>query len=234
MNHQAIKCLVIDDDKTISDLIQHFCTKVESIEFCIACNNPIDGLKLISSENFDLIFLDYNMPDINGKMLLDLKQDSSKVIMITSNTEFAIESYDYPAVIDYLLKPISFERFYKAIERFKTTIQSTPAEGEEKGVTFVKDGNKWVKVSLEDVFYIKSESNYVVWELSQKQILSLQNLKALELQLPDNFKRIHRSYIINTQKMDYFTTEEVNINGKMIPVGMKYKDVLKTMLKNLQ
>ena len=232
MSSQPIKCLVIDDDRTISDLIQHFCSKVDFMSYCIACNSPIDGLKLISSEDFDLIFLDYNMPDINGKMLLDLKQDDSKVIMITSNAEFAVESYEYSNVIDYLLKPISFERFYKALERYQESISEDMTSKIQDDHIFVKDGNKWVKIDLNEVLFIKSESNYVVWELSQKQILSLQNLKALEVQLPANFKRIHRSYIINTQKIDYLTSEEVNIKGKMIPVGMKYKEVLKSILNN--
>ena len=103
----------IDDDPLITDLLQHFCSKIDEIEYCIACNNPLDGMQLLSNQSFDLLFLDFNMPSLDGKGILELKQDRSKVIMITSNASFAVESYNYPDIVDYLVKPLSFERFKK-------------------------------------------------------------------------------------------------------------------------
>ena len=226
-----LRCLIIDDDPMITDLIQHFCSKIPDIEFCLSCNNAIDGLKLLSSQNFDVLFLDYNMPDLTGKALLELKQDSSKVIMITSNPEFAVDSYNFDTMVDYLLKPIKFERFLKAVH--KITSQAYSKERPEaKTHYFIKDGTKWIKVKLEDVFFIKSDSNYVIWQIPGKQIISLMKLKDLERELPDNFKRVHRSYIINTRKIESLTKDIINIQGNQIPVGNSYKDIVDEILSD--
>lgn len=229
MENNFLKCLVIDDDPLITDLLQHYCGKVPAIEYCLTCNNSIDGLQLLSSQPFDLLFLDYNMPSLNGKGLLELKQDDSKVIMITSNAGFAVESYNYPNIVDFLLKPISFERFFKAIE--KLIEKNTPkAEKNTKESFFVKDGSKWIQVRTEDIYYIKSESNYVVLFLQDKKIMSLMNLKDLEKELPQHFLRIHRSYIVNSKCIDFISADEISVKGMLLPVSAKYKENLKSLL----
>ena len=224
-----IKCIIIDDDPTITDLVQYYCSKVPEIEYCISCNNSIDGLKLISQQEFDLVFLDYNMPDLNGKTILELKQDKSSVVMITSHSDFAVDSYNYGSVIDYLVKPVGFDRFYKAVEKFFQSRKDSPDIRSDK-FQYVKDGNKWKKLDLEKVRFIKSDSNYVTWKTDEKDVVSLMNLKDLQSSLPTNFRRVHRSYIINVDFIDYFTAEEINIDNHMIPIGSKYKDVLKDIL----
>lgn len=222
-----LKCLIIDDDPTISDLLKHFCAKLEDIEYCIACNNAVDGLKLLSQQKFDLLFLDYNMPDLDGKAILDIKSDDSRVIMITSRSDFAVDSYEYESIVDYIVKPVKFERFVKSIERYKSMQKS---QEEDQLHYFVKDGSRWLKIELADVEFIKSDSNYVVWQTGQKQVLELQNLKDLENKLPSNFIRIHRSYIINTKKIYSLSKEEVFIGKHRIPVGQNYKDRLEKII----
>jgi len=222
---EKYNCLIIDDDPLITDLIVHFCDKLDEIEYCLACNNAIDGLKLISSQDFDLLFLDYNMPELNGKAILELKKDKSKVIMITSHADFAVDSYNYPQLIDYLLKPIKFDRFVQAINRLKTQ-QSYQASTPSTDNYFIKDGSKWVKFKLSDILYIKSDSNYVVWTTKTKQVLELKKLKSLEEELPSNFKRIHRSFIINTDHIEVITRDNITIGTTMIPVGNAYKNVI--------
>lgn len=229
MRNALIKCLVIDDDPLITDLLQHYCSKVSAIEYCLTCTNSIDGLQLLSNQQFDIIFLDYNMPNLDGKGLLELKQDKSKVIMITSNANFAVDSYNYPEIVDYLLKPVTFERFYKAIEKIITNI-SPQKEKTPKDSFFVKDGSKWIQVKTKDILYIKSESNYVVLYLQDKKIMSLMNLKDLENDLPTHFFRIHRSYIVNSKFIDFIKTDEMSVQGSILPVSAKYKDHLKTLL----
>ncbi|MCB0706570.1 MAG: response regulator transcription factor [Saprospiraceae bacterium] len=224
-----IKCLIIDDDPLITDLIQHYCSKVPEIEYCISCNQALDGLKLISNQDFDILFLDYNMPELDGKGILEMKQDSSKVIMITSNKEFAVESYTYPDIIDFLLKPISFDRFYKSIEKYQSMGQEKPARRNPE-TFFVKDGTKWIQVQIKELTHIKSESNYVILYSKEKQIMSLMNLKDLENDLPDYFVRVHRSFIVNTKLIEYITSEEISIPGKIIPVGATYRNVVKNLL----
>ena len=118
-----IQCLVIDDDPMICDLVKHFCAKLEQIEYCISAGTGHDGLQLLSSQKFDLLLLDYHLPDITGQAILEIKSKELPVIMITSEKEFASMAYDYDEIVDFLVKPLSFERFSKAIER--TTSRSS-------------------------------------------------------------------------------------------------------------
>lgn len=233
MEGHKIKCIIIDDDPTTTDLINHFCSKIDSIAYCTQCHSPVDGLKLISEQAYDLLFLDYNMPDISGEGILKIKQDNSKVIMITSNPDFALDSYNYPDVIDYLLKPLKFERFSQALNKFYQIERDNPDSTSlpTDNSFFVKDGNKWVKIDLNNCRYIKSESNYVSWQLADRKIFSLNNMKDLEAELPSNFIRIHRSFIINKEHIDFITKDDVSIADQLIPVGKKYKDIVASMVK---
>lgn len=229
-----LSCIVIDDDPTITDLISHFCGKHEAIDYCIECNNAIDGLKLISSQAFDIVFLDYNMPHLNGEQLISLKQDDSKVIMITSESSFAVDSYKYPNIVDYLLKPVTYDRFSQAIQ--KTIPKVEPSINVEKITTpssiMIKEGNKWIPVKIDSIAYIKSESNYSILYTQGKNVMSLINLKDLQEKLPTHFLRIHRSYIVNSNHIEYYTTEEVSISGKHLPVSGKYRTSVKEFISN--
>jgi DNA-binding LytR/AlgR family response regulator len=236
-----LRCIVIDDDPLICDLVQHFCSKVSSIEYCIACENAMDGLNLLSTQSFDILFLDYNMPDIDGKSLLELKKDKAHVVMVTSHEAFAVESYNYPQIVDFMVKPISFERFYRAIQRVEGLIQDNNTITNNIAVTnktapetiFVKDGNKLVQIHLNQLQYIKSESNYVLLVQQQKKIMSLITMRDLEEKLPPNFIRVHRSYIVNLTFLESISPEEITINGLSIPIGTKYKAALKEAVGQL-
>lgn len=223
-----LKCLVVDDDPLICDLIQHFCSKVNQIDFCLAADNALNGLSLLTSQPFDLLFLDYNLPDLSGKSLLERKPDNTLVVMITSEIDFAVESYNYDDIVDFIVKPISFERFYRAVER-ATEISKKVSPVDDRNTTqstFVKDGTKLVQLYYDKIHFIKSESNYVLFNLGEKQIMSLLSLKDLLTKLPNNFVRIHRSYIVNVHKIDYIASEELSVGEKKIPIGMKYKEDL--------
>lgn len=228
-----LKCIVIDDDPLICDLIQHFCSKVNSVEYCIACENALDGLNLLTSQSFDVLFLDYNMPDIDGKSLLEMKKDNAHVVMITSHEAFAVESYNYPQIVDFIVKPISFDRFYRALERIENLIQPKNTEKEFPETLFVKDGNKLVQIHLDQLQYIKSESNYVMLHLEDKKIMSLITMKELSEKLPPNFIRIHRSYIVNLKYLDSISPDEISVQGLNIPIGSKYKTALKEAVNKI-
>jgi two-component system, LytTR family, response regulator len=229
----GLKCIVIDDDPLICDLVQHFCSKVNRVEFCIASESSIDGLNLLTTQPFDILFLDYNMPDIDGRTLLEMKKDNAHVVMITSHEAFAVESYNYPQIVDFIVKPLSFERFYRAIERVEGLIAHKAAIKDEPETMFVKDGNKLVQVHLNQLQYIKSESNYVMLFLEQKKIMSLITMKELLEKLPPNFIRIHRSYIINLKYLDSISPDEISIKGLNIPIGSKYKSALKDAVSKI-
>lgn len=230
-----LRCIVIDDDPTITDLISHFCSKHELVDYCIECNNSLDGLKLISSQSFDVVFLDYNMPQLNGEDLISLKQDQSKIIMITSESSFAVDSYKYPQIVDYLLKPVTYERFAEAISKLVAPHSDNTLEPKAvKKSIMIKEGNKWIPVKTETILYIKSESNYSILYTEGQNIMSLVNLKDLQKKLPSHFLRIHRSYIANTNHIEYYTTEEVRISGKDLPVSGKYRPGVKEYISNFE
>jgi DNA-binding LytR/AlgR family response regulator len=167
------------------------------------------------------------MPDIDGKSLLDMKRDKAHVVMITSHEAFAVESYDYPQIVDFIVKPISFDRFFRALQRVERLTQQSAAEKEYPETLFVKDGNKLVQIHLGQLHYIKSESNYVMLYLDNKKIMSLITMKELEEKLPPNFIRIHRSYIVNLKYLESISPDEISIMGLAIPIGSKYKTALK-------
>tara|TARA_B100000508_G_scaffold139781_1_gene138846 strand:+ start:773 stop:1426 length:654 start_codon:yes stop_codon:yes gene_type:complete len=212
----------------------HYAEKSEQIEFCVACNDPIEGLKLLSNSDFNVLFLDYNMPGITGKDLLKIKKDSSKVIMITSNIEFAAESYDYDVIVDYLLKPFDFDRFEKAVLKINSPNETEPTpqetDGNHRKTIMIKDGNSWLPLNIDGIRYIKSESNYCTFYTIDGKKMTLAKLTELESKLPPEFIRCHRSYIINTRFIQRINLEAIEFKDTTIPVSAKYKHDIKAFL----
>ncbi|MCM4164139.1 LytTR family DNA-binding domain-containing protein [Arenibacter sp. P308M17] len=218
---KIMKCLIVDDDPLICDLLEHFCSKVSEIKSVTTTVSGFESINLINSSTFDLILLDYNLPDITGKDILDLNPNSA-VIMVTSNKDFALDSYNYPKIVDYLVKPLDFPRFYKGFLRAKEYISTSLKVPEKQARLFIKEGGKLVKIKLREVAYFKSEANYISIVFKNKKILTLMALKDLEPKLPDFFQRVHRSYIINLNMIDVIQTGAVEINKDHVPVSQGY------------
>lgn len=228
-----MKCLIIDDDALMRDMISHFAAKVDFIEYCIQCENGADALNLLAVQNFDLIFLDIDMPEISGMDLLRNLPQPVPVIIITSSPEFALESYEYQ-VADYLLKPVSYARFHKAVQkvyRQETAPKPTPILKSEE--IFIKDGHNLVKLVLKDVLYIEAVSNYVSFKTTAKNYLALMSLQKLEESLPDNFVRIHRSFMVNINRIDRVEANTILVGEVPLPVSSSYKDKLMAKLNLL-
>jgi len=226
---EALKCIIIDDDPLITDLVVHYAGKTNEIEYCISCNDSVAGLKLIGNGRFDLLFLDLNMPTLNGKNILELKQDKSKVIMVTSDQEFAVDSYRYQDVVDYLVKPLNYDRFLEAVRRCLTMREAKVSLSEpnlKPQSLMIKDGKKWIPILVDDIKFIKSDSNYCVISCTNRAIMSLMNLKTLLGRLPSHFLQCHRSYIVNMQRIDYFTKEEIVIGEQSIPISNNQKSTI--------
>jgi DNA-binding LytR/AlgR family response regulator len=222
-----MKCLIIDDDPLVCDMISHFVSKVDFLEYSIQCQNGTDALNLLSVESFDLIFLDMDMPEIPGTDLIRNINPALPVIIITSSPDFALESYNYH-VVDYLLKPVNYTRFYKAVQKVfllkKATGKSETKPAQEE--IFIKDGHNLIKLNLKEVLYIEAVSNYVSFKTTSKTYLSLMSMQKLEEGLPDKFIRIHRSYIVNINKIDKIEATTLFIGEKALPISNSYKEKL--------
>ena len=216
-------CLIVDDDPLICDLLSHFCSKVDAITSVTITNSGFESVNLISQKKFDLILLDYDLPDINGKEILELIHTDSSVIMITANKTFASESYAYEHVVDYLVKPIDFARFVKAIQKAQKYVQLNA--GTTEGL-FVKDGNRLVKVRIDQVLFVKSAANYVEIILPEKKLMTLMTLKELKNKLPSYFQQVHRSFIVNVNKIDSISGGELVVGQEEIPISERYQQEL--------
>ncbi len=226
-----LRCLIIDDDPLIGDLIKHFCTKSDHIEFCISALNANDGLNLLTAGGLDLIFLDYNLPDMKGQEFLELMQIPIPVIMVTSESEFAARSYEYDQVVDFLVKPLNYDRFSKAIDRVIQGTDRVQKPEVRHNFIFIKDGTKLVRINFDELLFIKSEGNYANFVQEHSQTMSLMSMKDLESKLPPNFLRVHRSFIVNTKKMEIINQDEIVLKDKKIPIGEKYKAELLKHIK---
>ena len=227
---KGLKCLIIDDDILTTDLVVHYADKCEAIEFCLASNDPIEGLKLLNNSHFDLLFLDFNMPRINGQQLLDIKNDSSRVIMITSTKDFAAASYQYDEIVDYLVKPVEYEHFNRSVQRVMSKLVHHVTPQREQEVIMVKDGNNFTPIKLAELLYLKSESNYIVLYTNHQRVMTLATLKDMLDRLPSNFIQCHRSYIINTAKIDSLNMEEIVIGETIIPVSGAFRQDIKDFI----
>lgn len=218
-----MNCLIVDDDPLICDLIEHFCSKTDEISSHLSTRSGFEAVNLIQTSSFDLVFLDFDLPDLTGKDILKLISEKTKVIMITSNSGFGAESYEYDQVVDFLVKPIDFARFYKAVQKANL---STSEVANKSQSLFVKDGNKLVRIELADVLFFKAESNYISISLKEKKILTLMTMKDLISKIPDYFIRVHRSYIVNINSIDAIERGNVVVAGHELPVSETYEKLL--------
>lgn len=223
-------CLIVDDDPLICDLLDHFCSKVDAITSVTTTNSGFESINLIGRENFDLILLDYNLPDITGQEILQVINAQTAVVMVTSNRDFAPESYNYDQIVDFLVKPLDFTRFFKSVQKAQKFLKTGTTEADR---LFVKDGTKLVKVELDELLYVRSAANYVELVFADKKSLTLMTLKELEQKLPAYFQRIHRSYIVNVNKIDTISSGALKVGREEISISSSYEKELLKKIKLL-
>ncbi len=232
-----ISCIAIDDEPVALEILEEYIEKSGFLLLQGKFRDALEGLTFIQQNPVDLIFLDINMPDFTGiQFARVLPTPHPAVIFCTAYSEYALESYDYEAT-DYLLKPISFERFLKAVLKVKkhhnyshpsinqvsaTTEKDFP---ESKPFIFVKTGNEMAKVFASDIIYIEGMGNYITIHTTQKKITSLQSMQIILQKLPaDNFFRIHKSFIVSFEHLVSYERHQVKmINDKKLPVGNTYR-----------
>jgi len=239
MPPNKIKCLIVDDEPPALEVIKKHIALVPSLELSATCINAVDALAFLQQSHIDLLFLDIQMPQILGTDFLRTLKNPPKVIFTTAFRKFAVEGFELDAV-DYLLKPISFERFLKAVNK----VMEAPAKNaesieqiekkKENGDTFIyfRADRKALKVALNDILYIESLKDYIKVVTINKTIITKQSISSLEEMLPkDSFTRIHRSYIVSLNKIESYTSELIEIAKQELPVSRMYRHELAKILK---
>ena len=226
---KRIKCIVVDDEPLAVSLLGSYVEKIPFFELAFSTENPILALEYIRKNEADLIFLDIQMPELSGINFMKIVGDKLKYILTTAYSEYALEGYEHN-VIDYLLKPISFDRFQKsalkAQERFPTN------ETSANSYFFVKSSGQQHKINFDEILYIESIKDYVNIKTDNQEYIVLDTLKSLENQLPENFARVHKSFILNLDKIEKIDVRNVFLNsGKEIPIGETYKSEFFQKLK---
>lgn len=220
-----LRCLIIDDEELARTLLKTYADKVDFIEVAGIFENPIEALSIIKSKKINLVFLDIQMPDLKGTSMAKMLPDDCQVIFTTAYEEYALEGFELNAV-DYLLKPITFERFLKAVNKLKFSEKNKA----NKSIT-VKSGYDLHKLLLHDINFIESDGEYVHFHMPNQKVMSYQSLKSLEKVLdPSLFMRVHRSYIINKTKVKALKGRDLTIENNNIPVSDSYIDRVKSEL----
>ena len=227
----TIKCIAIDDEPLAVKKIAAFIQKTPFLELVAECRSAFDAVDLINNNEVQLLFIDINMPDLNGMEFVKSLTNKPYVVFTTAYSEYAVEGFKVDAV-DYLLKPIDYTSFLKAATKVKNLIdlKSTTSVESIKATSdhlFVKSEYKLVRIELDDITYIESQNEYIKINLvNRKPVMTMVSLKAIEDQLPpDRFMRVHRSFIVNLKKITTIERSRILFDDKvMIPVSDQYKD----------
>ena len=227
-----INCLIVEDEPLAAELLKSYLEKAPDLTLAASCDTAVDAFGVLQRQSIQLMFLDIRMPRLTGLELLKTLQQPPPVILTTAYRDYAVESYDYD-VLDYLVKPIQFDRFLKAIGKYYQR-QSAPAptpaaqpDSFEQAYLFFRVDREQQKVWLKDILYIEGLGDYVKIFTATGSIVTYERLSYLEEKLPEeHFLRVHKSYIICTDKVQSFSGSTVKVAGKQIPVGRMFKDRL--------
>lgn len=238
-----IKAIAIDDEKNALGIITEFCGRISDIQLVETFTDPVKALPYIAQHpDVDLLFLDIQMTRLNGLVLAQkLPDENTKIILTTAYPDYALQGYEMD-VVDYLLKPFSFQRFERAVQKARSVLNK-PKDTREKysrrltpaydDFIFVKTDYKTLKVKLAEVLYIEGSGNYVTLHTAKSKIMALQNLKLFEEQLqPYQFIRIHKSYIISINYIDSIDKNSVRIANQELPIGESYREPFKEFMSH--
>ena len=230
MTLMKAKCVIVDDEPLAVNVIQNHIEKLDSLDIIATCNRASEAFNVLKSKKVDLLFLDIKMPGISGIDFLKSLSHPPKVILTTAYRDYAIEGYELD-IVDYLLKPISFDRFLKAVNKFldinaltKITLHESVDIVKLEGFIYVKANKRVHKVKLKDIVYIESLKDYIKICAGPKDIVSKYALSSFEeTLLPEYFIRIHRSFIVGLEHITGFTTTSIEIGEKELPIGKMYR-----------
>ncbi len=236
---RLINCIIVDDEPIAREILENHLRKIEAIKVVSTCKNAIEAFNEINANKIDLIFLDINMPEISGLSFAKSINKNIKVIFTTAYREYAVDGFNLQAV-DYLLKPISFERLLQAVNKYldenisiEKEITSEIKEGKNNFI-FVRSERKMVKINFSEINFIESFSDYIKIHLEDKTIVTRETISNIEAKLPQkDFLRIHRSYIVSISKIESFTNEFIEMKNMAHPISRSYKKDVLARLENV-
>jgi len=232
-----VRCLLVDDESPAIELLKNHISMLDNLELVAGCYSAVEAFDILKKERVDLMFLDIEMPVLQGLDFLKSLQQPPKVIITTAYREYALEGYDLD-LVDYLLKPISFSRFVKSIDRYYERTQSVtevPTFISNDTFFYVNVNKKHIKIAFDDILYIESLKDYVRIHTKQQKLIVKNNIGKMEVQLPKKkFLRIHRSFIVSYDKITAYTQKDIEIGEKEIPIGSSYaKEVIGALTKGI-
>jgi DNA-binding LytR/AlgR family response regulator len=233
------KCLIVDDEPLARDLIRYHVGKLDNFEIVGECADAMNALQELHNQKIDLMFMDIEMPQITGIEFLKILKNPPKVIITTAYRDYAIDGFELD-VVDYLLKPVTFERFLKAVNKYYQVCQdenhvAAPVSEviqPEEAFIYVKENKRVIKVYLNEILYIEGLSEYVQIYTDKKKIITKTTMTSLEEKLPEEgFIRIHKSFIVSLLRIEAFTSSTIEVPGKELPIGRSYKSSVATVLQ---
>ncbi|WKN29718.1 LytTR family DNA-binding domain-containing protein [Porifericola rhodea] len=224
-----MNCIIIEDQPPAQRILKKFIEDMRTLTLCATFSDALQAMEYLQQKQIDLIFLDIHLPKISGIDFLKTMPDPPKVVLTTAYSDYALESYELD-VVDYLLKPFSFQRFVKAVNKVQTRLNLSASVSQidktKETELFIKSGHEHVRILIQDIVYIHSDADYTEIYLKEKKLLSSESLRYWEEKLDQHqFVRIHKSFIINASRIDKIVGNQVYLNNKtVLPVGRAYKD----------
>jgi two-component system, LytTR family, response regulator len=224
-------CIAIDDEPKALEVIERYCQKISLATLKATFREPLKAIEFLNREKVDLIFLDINMPDISGIQLLQTLSPRPLIIFTTAYSQYAVESYELNT-LDYLLKPVTFERFLMAINKAAAAISSRNTTGpDEDAAVFIKSGPQTYRVKVSEILYLEKNGNYITVHLKDGNILIRENMGDIFDLLPAaDFIRVHKSYVVGIRHISMIEVHQLIVNDEKIPIGSTYRDALRDRL----
>ncbi len=222
-----MKCVILDDEPLAVALLTSYINDTENLTLALSTTDVFEAIQYIQKNEVDIIFLDMQMPELTGIQVLKIIGTGYKIIFTTAYTDYALDGYEYN-IIDYLLKPISFQRFTKAIEKINTPLTSiqNKKNSVDDDFIFIKSDSKMIKINLTDILFVEGLKDYLSIQTNTEKLITLQNLKNVEQYLnPQQFMRVHKSYIVSLSKIDSIERNRIFIGEYVIPIGDTYKEI---------
>lgn len=234
--NRTIQCVIVDDEPVAREILESHLSKIDAVKVVGSCKSAIDAFNVINAEKVDLIFLDINMPEISGLSFAKSINNKIKIIFTTAYREYAVDGFDLQ-VVDYLLKPISFERLLQGVHKYLDenmpvqSVDTTEIIQEKNESFFVRSDRKMIKICFDEILFIESLADYIKIHLTDKTVVTRETISNIEAKLPQkDFIRIHRSFIVSLAEITSFTNELVEVGIKQIPISRSYRKVVLTRL----